>query len=313
MNLGIADGIHPYMLNETLGPRSAEYTATEDISEVDLVHFCSTISPSGAMPALLVNEARFGLSRLLPFLRPLGGRDLDILEVGAGSCLLSSYLASKKLSVSALEPLGPEFDFLTKAQTDVLDFCRRNEIPLHLMRKGAEQLDTSAQFDFVFTINALEHMRNPLLAIDNMYRSLKPGGTLLVHCPNYTVPFDSHFNIVLITRSKSLNTWLYRSRIQQYPDVWHELNFIRYADIRRHLKRCRLDFEFNRTIARDFVLRLFSDRIFAQRMPALVRAAGATLKRFGLVETLNLVPARFQSPMEVVVRRGPAKLRSKIA
>jgi SAM-dependent methyltransferase len=288
-------------------------TATRDLSEHDLVRFCSPISPGGAISELLVNEARFGLSRLLPYLPSSGGCDLHVLEVGAGSCLLSAYLASKKLRVSALEPLGSEFDFLTKAQADVLDFCRRNEIALQLMHKGVEQLDISGQFDLVFTINALEHMRDPLLAIDNMYRSLKPGGTLLVHCPNYTVPFDSHFNVVLITRSKSLNTWLYWSRIQRYPEVWHELNFIRYAAIRRHLKRCRLDFEFNRTIARDFVLRLFSDRIFAQRMPALVRAAGATLKRFGMVEKLDLVPARFQSPMEVVVRRGRAELRSKVA
>jgi hypothetical protein len=128
----------------------------------------------------------------------------------------------------------------------------------------------------------------------------------LVHCPNYNVPLDSHFNIFLVTRSKSLNAWLYRSRIERQPRVWNELNFIRYVDIRRHLVRRRLNFEFNHRIVMDLVLRLFNDQIFAQRMSPAVRAAGALLKRFGLVSRLNLIPARFQSPMEVVVRRRQA-------
>ena len=251
-----------------------------------------------------VNEARFGLSRLLPILPSSGLENLDVLEVGAGTCILCAYLASKKLRVTALEPLGPEFDFFTEMQARVLEFCRRNEVALRIIRKPGEQLDAGGQFDVTFTINALEHMRDPLLTIDNMHRSLKPGGVLLVHCPNYTIPIDLHFNIFLVTRSKSLNKWLYRSRIERYPGVWDELNFIRYIDIRRHLDHRSIDFKFNRSVARDLVLRLFKDRTFAQRMPFPVRAVGAVLKRISLVNKLNLIPARLQTPMEVLVRKS---------
>ena len=42
-------------------------------------------------------------------------------------------------------------------------------------------------------------MRDPLLTIDNMYKSLKPGGVVFVHCPNYMISFEVHFNIFHVT------------------------------------------------------------------------------------------------------------------
>jgi len=291
------------MSNSSDTIHSAIDPADEPLGESDLVNFCSEIVPKGAIYEMSVNEARFGLSRLLPILLLSDLGSFRMLEVGAGSCLLSAYLASRGLCVTALEPLGSEFDFLADLQTRVIDFCRRRAIPLQLIRKSAEQLDLTSDFDVVFTINALEHMRDPLGSIDNMYRALKPGGTLLVHCPNYTIPLEVHFNILLITRSKTFNAWLYWSRIERYRDVWNELNFIRYIDIRRHLEARKIPFKFSRSIARDLVLRLFSDPIFARRMPTAVHTACSMLSRLGLLSRLDLIPARFQTPMEVAIKK----------
>lgn len=49
-------------------------TAALDLSESDLVGFCSEIFPVGPMYQRFVNEARFGMSRVLPVLASLGGR-----------------------------------------------------------------------------------------------------------------------------------------------------------------------------------------------------------------------------------------------
>ena len=207
------------------------------------------------------------------------------------------------MRITALEPLGPEFDFFSDLQRRVVEFCRRKGIPLDVVRKTGEQLDIPERFSFAFTINALEHMRDPLLTMDNMYRSLKPGGVLLAHCPNYTVPLEVHFNILLVTRSKPINGWLYRSKIQKYPSVWEELNFIRYIDVRRHLERRSWSFTFNKAVLHDSVRRLLDDPIFAQRMPMSVRAIGSILRYTGLVQALGLMPARLQTPMEVLIRK----------
>jgi SAM-dependent methyltransferase len=279
-------------------------SAAQDLSEAALVRFCSEIGPNIPTYPRFVNEARFGLSRLLPVLSAFPRTDLAVLEVGAGSCLLSAYLASKDLRVTALEPMGPEFDFFTDLQNCVLDFARRKGLPLELVRARGEQLALREQFDVAFTINALEHMRDPLLTIDNMYDSLKPGGVVLAHCPNYTIPFEVHFNILLVTRSKPVNERLYRSRIDRYPRVWNELNFIRYADVRRHLVGRGSRFAFNGSVLRDLVTRLVSDSMFAERMPAVVRAIGKFVQSAGLVNGLTLIPPRFQTPMEVLIQKS---------
>jgi 2-polyprenyl-3-methyl-5-hydroxy-6-metoxy-1,4-benzoquinol methylase len=274
------------------------------LSESDLVRFCSEIFPKEPIYERFVNEARFGLSRVLRTVSLFDPETVEVLEVGAGSCILSSYLASKRLHVTAVEPLGPEFDFFTDLQNRVLAFCRRNSIELKLVRSTGEQLDLSGRFDIAFTINALEHMRDPLLTIDNMYKSLKPGGVVLVHCPNYTIPFEVHFNIFLVTRSKPINEWLYRSTISRYPKVWDELNFVRYADVRQHLVDRRANFAFEGSVMHDLVARLLNDRIFAERMPAIVRAVGAMLRYTGLLHALTYVPPRFQTPMEVHIKKS---------
>lgn len=272
------------------------------LSEADLVSFYSGQLPEGQLCELQVNEARFGLSRLLPVLSSLG-RESRVLEVGAGTCILSAYLASKGLRVTALEPLGPEFDFMAELQARVVDLCRSRGIALEMLRKTGEQLDLENRFDVAFTINALEHMSDPLLVIDNMYRALAPGGVLLGHCPNYTVPLEVHFNILLITRSKRINEWFYRRKIQKFPQVWQKLNFIRQIDLRRHLQWRSLSFTFNTSVFRDAVRRLMDDPIFAQRMPMPMRAIGRMQCATGGVHALGLVPAGLQTPMEVLVRK----------
>ena len=279
-------------------------SAVNDLSEVDLVRFCLGIFPKEPAHDPFVNEARFGLSRVLRVLPSVDPSSVRILEVGAGSCMLSAYLASKRLHVTAAEPLGPEFGFFLELQRRVLEFCQGAGIGLKLVRAAGEELNLPGQFDVAFTINALEHMRDPLRTIDNMYDSLKPGGIALVHCPNYTIPFEVHFNVLLVTRSKPINQWLYRSRISRYPKVWDELNLVRYVDLRRHLAKRRADFSFDQSVMRELVVRLMDDPIFALRMPAVVRAIGAMLRHTGLLRALAYVPPRFQTPMEVHIRKS---------
>jgi SAM-dependent methyltransferase len=274
-----------------------------DLSSDDLARFCSEIFPHHGSHDIFVSEAQFGLTRLLPVLS-LFDRSVDIIEVGAGSCMLSAYLASKGLSVTAAEPLGPEFDYFSGLQETVLSFSRSSGFPLRVIRATAEELDARDQFDVAFTINALEHMPDPLKAIDNMYASLKPGGVLLAHCPNYSVPFEPHFNIILVTRSKRVNEWLFHSIVSRRAAIWNGLSFISYPELRRHLVRRGLRFRFNRSVMADLVTRISRDRVFAERMPAVVRSFSKFLEAVGLIKGLTAIPARVQTPMEVLIRKS---------
>jgi len=275
-----------------------------NLSEADLVAFATAILSDEPGGGQFVNEARFGLSRIDPLLARLAPDRGDVLEVGAGPCILAAYLASRGLRVTAVEPLGREFGFFTELQARVLVFCRRRGIPLEVVRASGEQLEIRGRFDVAYTINALEHMRDPLLTVDNMYRSLRPSGQMLLHCPNYTVPFEPHFNMLLLTRAKPLNERIYRSRIaRHHPFLWRELNLIRYVDLRRHLRDRGLRFRFTRSVMAGAIGRLQSDPVFARRMPPPVRAIGALLRHRGVLHALGLLPARLQTPMEVLIEK----------
>jgi SAM-dependent methyltransferase len=274
----------------------------------DLRQFCrSAIPHPSAFDDTMINEAAFGLSRLLPALeeqRARGrrlGRQVRVLEVGAGSLILSSYLAVRGLEVTAVEPATGGFEKFNPLQQTMLDAVAREGVTLAVVRQPIEDLRLPAAFDFVLSVNALEHMREPYAAIDIMYGALAPDGALFVHCPNYDVPFDSHFGIFLITLRKSVNERIYGRRLDVPEGCWEGLTFIRQSDVRRHCRARGYPVVFNRQMLVDAVRRLDSDPIFSERMPALVRRLGRVLASRAVAPLLTSVPLRWQTPMEFVV------------
>src|SRR5262245_21692266 len=107
------------------------------LSEGELVRFGSRVLPTTQLSQIMLNEARLGLSRLLPVLAPLPD-DGEILEVGAGHCILSAYLASNGFRVTALEPMHVEFGFFSDLRGAILDHCRDQGFPLTLDHRSGE-------------------------------------------------------------------------------------------------------------------------------------------------------------------------------
>jgi 2-polyprenyl-3-methyl-5-hydroxy-6-metoxy-1,4-benzoquinol methylase len=274
------------------------------LSEDDIERFGRAIWPDlTGRPATAVNQARFGLSRLLPILDGRFQAGASILEVGAGPLLLSAYLASKGFRVTALEPLTPDFSWFAALQSDVTGFCAQQGIALERIDAMAEDYVAPERYDVIFTIHVLEHMRDPLRALGNMHRSLAEHGVILAVCPNYDVPFEPHLGILLVGRSKSVNAWLYPRRVAAKPEVWRGLFFIRYSRLKRYLGAAGMTFSFSRGVVRDMFLRLGEDQFLYARMPTLVRLAYRGLRRTGLIGLMGWLPVRWQTPMELVVTK----------
>ncbi|MBV9978373.1 MAG: class I SAM-dependent methyltransferase [Hyphomicrobiales bacterium] len=256
-----------------------------------------------ARPKTAINQAKFGLSRIAQALEALEGENAEVLEVGAGSFLLSAYIASKGFKVTALEPLSKDFSWFAALQSEVLGFCLRHNIVFDRTTSFAEHFVASGKFDLIFSVHVLEHMRDPLRALDNMYESLRPRGQIVTICPNYDVPFEPHLGIFLIGRSKAFNARLYPTAVSRKQDVWDALTFVRCSQLKRHLSRKRASFFFGRTMLRDAFLRLGEDEMFRQRMPKPVHWAYRLLRGVRLIGLLPLIPARLQTPMELVIKR----------
>ena len=120
----------------------------------------------------------------------------------------------------------------------------------------AEEYNTPGRYDVIFTIHVLEHMRDPLRALENMYQSLKQPGFLLAVCPNYDVPLEPHLGIFLVGLSKSLNARIYARRIATKSKVWDGLFFVRYSRLRQYLDENRIRYAFNRSMVRDMFQQL---------------------------------------------------------
>jgi len=279
---------------------------TVELSRHDLRAFCESVMPAPSAAQLTqINEAVFGLSRMLPFLQRLQPATSRVLEVGAGSLMLSTYLASRGFDVTALEPMSDEFECFVDLARPLREAAQRARAPLTLLQQSIDDFDVTQAFDLVFSINALEHMAEPFRAIDVMSAAVRPGGRLVIHCPNYDVPFDSHFGIVLLSLSKRFNALVYHRRVASRPGIWDGLSFVRLSRVRRHCATRGYDIVFNRHTLHDAVARLRDDVIFAERMPWFLRRLCRGLLYPPIAALLTRVPVRFQSPMEFVMYKAP--------
>ena len=108
----------------------------------------------------------------------------SLLDVGCGQChwskLLAEYLESPAKVVGVdTDPKWLEEDVVTK------EFFKKRGIDFELAQGDAQQLPFSDNsFDLVSCQTVLIHVKYPQLAIAEMQRVLKPGGTILCAEPN---------------------------------------------------------------------------------------------------------------------------------
>ena len=270
----------------------------------DLRSFCAAILPAPSpFDATMINEAVFGLSRLREVFETQAVSPTRLLEVGAGHAILSSYLACRGFAVTAVEPLTDGFENFSDLHARTVAHAAAAGAALTVLGCSIAEIDLHDVFDVVFCVNALEHMKDPIGAVDVMHRAVRPGGLVLVHCPNYDVPFDSHLGIVLISRNKRVNEWIFRRRIERRREIWDGLTFVRHSTLRRHFAAKGYHVAFNGRTLEQAIVRLGEDPVFSARMPRPLRAAARLLARPQVVAALRRLPPRFQTPMEFVLSK----------
>ena len=105
----------------------------------------------------------------------------NILEIGCGAGELSIYLASRGAKITAI-------DFSSIA----VGFSKENAAMHH--ENKIDYLVADAQFlpfgndifDIIFSCECLEHVSEPLNALKEMNRVLKPGGEVILTTENYS-------------------------------------------------------------------------------------------------------------------------------
>jgi 2-polyprenyl-3-methyl-5-hydroxy-6-metoxy-1,4-benzoquinol methylase len=242
-----------------------------------------------------VAEFRYGLHLIAPQL-PRRGR---ILEVGAGVGILSSYLRLLGHDITALEPCAQGFNLFTEMQAALLEEI---ETDLPILQIGAEGLSPAQHgaFQFIFSVNVLEHVSDLAGAMRGMASVLVSGGRMWHTCPNYVVPYEPHFGLPLIPFYPEATNLFLPRRISD-DKLWRSLNFITYFQIKRLARANGLSTSFLPGAMSEALKRLDSDAAFAGRQKGVASDIHRVLKAMGGVGAIKVFPAWASTPMMVTI------------
>jgi SAM-dependent methyltransferase len=209
--------------------------------------------------------------------------------------------------VTALEPCTSGFDFFGEVQKVVSEETA-TELPFLPIR--AEELSPARHglFQFIFSVNVLEHIPDLTGAMRGMTSVLAPGGRMWHTCPNYTFPYEPHFGLPLIPFFPRATSLLLPRRISG-GELWRSLNFITYARLKRLARANGLDPAFRAGTMAEAFIRLDSDSEFAARQRGMASQIYRVLKAIGGISAIRALPAAVSTPMMVAMERERPMVR----
>ncbi|MEM7068935.1 MAG: class I SAM-dependent methyltransferase [Pseudomonadota bacterium] len=245
-------------------------------------------------------EMRFGHQFLAEYL-PTG--KLRVLEVGAGLGLLSIYLHRLGHDAVALEPAALSFGIFEA--TKKLIWSKSDNLP-HLVEKFAEQLtpEEDGQFDFIFSINVMEHIADIDRATDAILTCLDKSGICVNSCPNYWVPYEPHYAIPMVPFAPGITKRIYSKKISANQEIWDSLNFISHGKVKRMARRNQVSVSFEPGLIFKSFARLGEDTEFLERHKnGLVGRIYRILTATRLLNGLKLLPTALSTPMIFTYRK----------
>ncbi len=222
------------------------------------------------------NEFLFGLSEIKDEIKPA----FQCLEIGAGSGLLSFYLSMLGCNVDAIEPMIKGFSKSGK----LLSIVESKAVnPFNIFREKIEDYNTSKKYDFIFSVNAFEHLDDWRCGVVKVNEMLNAGGKAMILCSNYNFPYESHF-ILPILGSKEFTHKLFKGKIKNIErdndceGLWDSLNLIKGTEVEMFCRQKGINIHFDKNIVGRMVERLICDEEFRNRQNVLYPFAIFLLK-----------------------------------
>lgn len=246
-----------------------------------------------------IADAEFTLNKIQPYLN----KSLKILEVGGGLHLLSAYLYENDYDITSLEPGNFNF-FIDKLRENVMKELN----PKNTFSCKLEDFNSNAKYDFIFSINVLEHTESVVAHIKLQTELLRNSESkILVRGPNYNLPFEPHFYKFFIpflpnfTFKKILKKKLIKDLgKQKYYDILNSLNFdCKFTVLNKNFKIKT----FNPFI--EIFQRLENDKVFNERIleNLFINIIYKIITKFK-VKIFNLIPKRFYPYLIIEIEKN---------
>jgi SAM-dependent methyltransferase len=125
---------------------------------------------------------RAGQERRLKMILEAGGKRIrgKVLDNGCGVGTYITHMAKYDGFV-----LGLEFDMARATEA--------HQQSKHILSAASEYLPfPSDSFDLILSNEVIEHVTDDHAAVREMVRTLRPGGRIMLYCPNVGYPFETH-------------------------------------------------------------------------------------------------------------------------
>jgi len=221
----------------------------------------------------------------------------DILEVGGGILALSIQLASEGFHITTVEPIGEGFTGISYIIEIFLEISRNENLRFELIRHPIEVCEFKSDFDFIFSINVLEHLKNPYSVLVQLVGILKDDASCRIVCPNYDFPYEPHFQRWMYQRKNSA-FYLPLSKakssiieISEWHGVYASLNFITLKKLENFLLQNNLRYLVNNRALQNIVTRGAFDQELKNRHKLLAKGIRVLMK-LKLIGIIGLLPER---------------------
>ena len=254
-------------------------------------------------------EAIFGRDFIAEDLTQLSN-GASVLEVGAGSFLLSCQLVREGFNVIALEPGDKGFFHFIKLRELILKKAEALGCVPQILYQCAEELHMKECFDFAFSINVMEHVNDVKSVLANVGASLRHNANYHFTSPNYLFPYEPHFNIPTLLYSRKLtakvfkNKIRYNNRISDPIGTWRSLNWISVLKVKKITNQLPdLNIRFNQQFLHKTLQRIAYDKQFAGRRSRWMRIGILALFKTRLNYLADIIPVFIQPCIDCVITR----------
>jgi SAM-dependent methyltransferase len=249
------------------------------------------------------NEAIAARKLLDSSLNELNSGD-EILEVGGGILALAIQLTYEGFTVTTVEPVGEGFTGISYIMDVFIKIAKEENLIFDIIQSPIEECEFDQKFDYIFSINVMEHLKNPYSVLLQMVSTLKKGGTYRFFCPNYDFPYEPHFGKWLFLR-KNKAFYLQESRaksnsieLEETPGLLRSLNYITLDKVSKYSYLKQFEIKPKQNAFYNLLERAVSDKGLRARHGVLTSIV-KLIHLFKIHHIAKIVPARYQPVMDV--------------
>ena len=221
-----------------------------------------------------ISEAKFFNNIIAPDVANLISGSY-VIEVGSGIGLLSLHLASLGFEVTAFEPQSSGFNQMNAMRSFISENWKPSAPQVEFREASLNQTTQLEKLaDYIFAINVIEHLHNFEELITHAVKAKTPEATMRIVCPNYSIPYEPHFNIPIIF-TKRITKFIFghkihNSKIPDSDEFWGDLSWPTQKKLKKILKSKGWNVEFSRDATHEYLNRALSDSDFIVRKGRII-------------------------------------------